>query len=341
MKGSSKTVAKKVKPPLDFYGVSPTFYMDGEEKTSSWVGCLCSVVLGGIMIAIAVYYFMIFIRKEDLTVYSKVQTLEQFPLIDLKEYRFIVVVRGIYDGTEFVNQREQFLRFTAETVESVPEIIIPGALPFQYNAYPKQLIPCEQVVTDLSDLNVPKEQLHGALCIEFAEKFQLGGSFIDQLLRALNFNILPCKPEPPNITCMAQRYNEDGTPNGPPVSTIDISDDTAKAATLALISEYLSHFEVQFGYIEDSPGLDDFEKSMRRNLVFQNKLKINANYVSNHKYYMSQTVVETESGWFTSQVTKKTGLKLESSNLYMLSRRIDDTKTYIYTIDGVTALLTV
>lgn len=56
---------------------------------------------------------------------------------------------------------------------------------------------------------------------------------------------------------------------------------------------------------------------------------------------MSQVAVETESGWFTSTTTKKTGLKLESSNLYMLSRRIDDTKTYIYTIDGVTAILTV
>lgn len=126
--------------------------------------------------------------------YSKVQTLEKFPLIDLKEFRFIVVVRGTYNSEvgEFPNQREQFLKFTAETVESVPEIIIPGALPFQYNAFPKKLVPCENLVTDISDLNESKESLNGALCIEFAEKFQLGGSFIDQLLRALNFNILPC-----------------------------------------------------------------------------------------------------------------------------------------------------
>lgn len=55
---------------------------------------------------------------------------------------------------------------------------------------------------------------------------------------------------------------------------------------------------------------------------------------------MSQIAVETESGWFTRGMTKKTGLKLESSNLYMLSRKIDDTRTNVYTIDGVTAFLT-
>lgn len=54
---------KQTKPPLDFYGVSPTFYMDGEAKSVSWVGCACTVVRGAILAVITVYYFLIFIRK--------------------------------------------------------------------------------------------------------------------------------------------------------------------------------------------------------------------------------------------------------------------------------------
>lgn len=108
-----------------------------------------------------------------------------------------------------------------------------------------------------------------------------------------------------------------------------------------LLREFLRDLTIEFGYVEDSPSLDDFNTPMKRNLVFNNDLKINSNYISSHKYYMSQTIVETESGSFTSEVTKKRGIKLESSNVNFNSRRIEDMNTGIFTENGVTAFKTV
>ena len=70
-------------------------------------------------------------KKEDLTVYSKVETLEKFPMIDLSQLKFIAVIRGNYpeDGP-FRNQIHQFLNFNARTVTQVGEIVTTGALPW-------------------------------------------------------------------------------------------------------------------------------------------------------------------------------------------------------------------
>jgi len=91
-----------------------------------------------------------------------------------------------------------------------------------------------------------------------------------------------------------------------------------------LLREFLSDLTIEFGYVEDSPSLDDFNTPMKRSLVFNSQLKINSDYISAHKYYMSQTIVETESGMgsLTSDVTEKRGIKLESSNVNLTSRRI-------------------
>ena len=102
----NKTSSKRrIDPPLDFYGVSPTFYMNGSDKNTSWIGCICTCILAVLMGAVTIYYFLIFVRKEDLTVYSRVETSDKFPFIDLKEFKFIAAIRANYpeDGV-FRNQ---------------------------------------------------------------------------------------------------------------------------------------------------------------------------------------------------------------------------------------------
>ena len=238
-------------------------------------------------------------KKEDLTVYSKVETLEKFPMIDLKQLGYIAVIRGNYpeDGP-FRNQINQFLNFYTGAGTQVADVVIEGAMPFQYNNSPGKLVPCESLKTDISNLNVSKDQLKGALCLEFTEKIELGGSFVDDLLRTIHINIGPCEPSPPELLCQAQRYNPDGTPDGPQVSTSDVSPPAARLQTQALLAEFLKDFTVEFGYIDDSPGLDDFKKPLIRSLNFHHNLRINSHYISNYKYYLSQTVVETTSGFF-------------------------------------------
>lgn len=202
---------KKFEPPIDFYGVSPTFYIDGEDKTSSWLGCICSVVLGIVMIAVTVSYFVAFSRKSDVTVYNKVESLSKIPFVDLKESRFILVVRGNYpEDKPFRDQMSSFLTLSVDTFESKPKRIIPEALPFEYNRISKALIPCSELKTDISDVNYSENDLKDSFCLEFDSKFEMGGSYTDGLLRSFVLNLRPCVRTSPE-QCRPKRYNPDGS----------------------------------------------------------------------------------------------------------------------------------
>jgi hypothetical protein len=99
-KDSNKPVKElpktKFEPPFDFYGVSPTFFIDGKDKLTSWIGCICSLILLAILSGVSIYYLILFFRKDNMSVNSKVDTLDKFPFIDLAERKFLFVVRGNY-----------------------------------------------------------------------------------------------------------------------------------------------------------------------------------------------------------------------------------------------------
>lgn len=40
-----KKFKRTCKPPLDAFGLNPSFYLQGKDKTVSWVGFICSLML--------------------------------------------------------------------------------------------------------------------------------------------------------------------------------------------------------------------------------------------------------------------------------------------------------
>ena len=82
---TSKNCLKNRKPPLDFFGKSPTFYMNGLEKTRSWAGCFCTFILAGSIAAVTVIYSISFLQNKDKNVYSIRVGEKKYPLIDLAE----------------------------------------------------------------------------------------------------------------------------------------------------------------------------------------------------------------------------------------------------------------
>ena len=77
--------SKRFKPLFDLYGINPGFYMDQQEKTVTWIGFVCSLILFGCLAGVIIFYFKILVRNEGLDVYNKVETLAKFPFVDLKE----------------------------------------------------------------------------------------------------------------------------------------------------------------------------------------------------------------------------------------------------------------
>lgn len=167
------------------------------------------------------------------------------------------------------------------------------------------MIPCSDLLTDISDIAISRDQLSDAICLEFPKDIKFGGNFIDQFQSSIHINVRPCIPSPPDLLCQVQRYKPDGSADGPPVSTIDVSSSAARTITSDLLREFAQDFSLEFGMVEDSPNFSEFEKPMIRYINSENHLKINSGYGFNHGYYLSQVEVHTGSGFFLSKKTLK------------------------------------
>lgn len=90
--------------------------------------------------------------------------------------------------------------------------------------------------------------------------------------------------------------------------------------------EFFRDFSVSFGQIEDSPGLDEFGKPLIRNLVFTDNMKLDAGFVNEFKFHISETHIETESGWFSKETSIVKGLRSETNGYCLRAKNFFDMK---------------
>lgn len=101
-----------------------------------------------------------------------------------------------------------------------------------------------------------------------------------------------------------------------------------------LFQEYLKDFTLEFGYIEETPGLDKFDEPVIRNIVWNNQIRFNTKYLTAYNYVMAQSVVESTSGWFSKTSSSPPGLKLETTNFKMALRKQGDFIPALMNING-------
>lgn len=178
------------------------------------------------------------------------------------------------------------------------------------------------------------------MCFEFDPDFEIGGSYGDGHAKSVMIHLDSCKP--PAVgrinECIAKRYNKDGTVDdidtiyGPPVPPPFLGEEN-----LDVVAEYLRDFSVDIGYIEDSPGLDSFNTSMIRNLIFLDSIKVNVNFMTSHLLLLAKNEVITESGWVQKNIEVIEGVKKDTTNLVLIKRKTTDFRPTILTLGGVTA----
>lgn len=133
---------KTKEPPLDFFGITPDFYIDGEPKVQSWVGFFCSVTQALVILVIIIVYSINFMNKKE----SKITILnvidDSRPLLDLQKNRQILVLNyffsaeiepeKIFDVKAFYVREEKRTKLQERTS--------------------LQIVSCESVKTDVSDI---------------------------------------------------------------------------------------------------------------------------------------------------------------------------------------------
>lgn len=82
---SSKKKDDPRKPPFDFFGVTPKFFINKTTKTLTWLGFLCTLFLVGSIVTVFIFYFSSYLSKESSIVTSINMISDEKPYIDLKE----------------------------------------------------------------------------------------------------------------------------------------------------------------------------------------------------------------------------------------------------------------
>ena len=157
-----KKVSKPKRPPFDFFGITPTFYLNGKDKTVSGIGFICSMILIGSILGIGILYGVNFFLNKNLKIYSSLETVSDAPVIDLQERKFLIALRSLYpENLPYSGMQEKFFSIKYYITVEAPEF------EFEENRSEGLIVPCEKVELDLSDVSKSEEDMVGSQCIEF------------------------------------------------------------------------------------------------------------------------------------------------------------------------------
>lgn len=293
---TAKKAKRKCKPPLDAFGLNPSFYLQGKDKTVSWVGFICSLMLILSIATVVIIESISYLQNKNSEIYVNLEASQKYPIIDLTEKKFIVVIRNIYTGSTFAGvPQEKFFQVNYYRVTQSEDKELDGVI-FAADRTLVPQIPCEELKMDLSGVNYSSEELKGAKCIEFTGEAKIGGSYETGLLYKHDIEIVPCKIEGTE-TCEVDI-------EGVPTNTRD---------TTGPISQYFQDYVLEISYIQDTADVGNFKKPILRNLNSEIRLRFDAERQTYINYEFSQLKIETTSGSYKKETEVESGLYLKSS----------------------------
>jgi hypothetical protein len=162
----TKAIARPT-APFDIFGIAPTFFIRGEEKQVTFMGCVCTVLMAILLGAVSVFYLYQFFEKVNFQVAVTDTTLSSFPSYDLNKNKFFVSMTFRVNGKvinpeeiedNFFNLRANYVTIDQEA-EDQDATIVRDDLAFE---------PCDKLSVDISGINVEADELDAsAVCLEF------------------------------------------------------------------------------------------------------------------------------------------------------------------------------
>lgn len=148
--------------PFDLFGVSAKFYIDGRNQTLTWIGCVCSTLLVGLISVLFVLQVTWHVNKTESIVTTFDTDLEGNELFDLHAAKQTLALQYFHLFYEKTAWRT-FVDFEFYHVSknlrtgSTQETLLPS-------------IPCEDTEFYKNDKNLKET----SLCVEFDKKTEIG-----------------------------------------------------------------------------------------------------------------------------------------------------------------------
>ena len=109
---TSNIKTTKKRAPFDSFGIAPTLNIRGDEKTVTYLGCSCTIIMFLSILATSLYFFLKFLNKEDSKTSSTIITTKTYPALDLYEKKFLMIVQFKYFGIQL-----DYKKIEAELIE--------------------------------------------------------------------------------------------------------------------------------------------------------------------------------------------------------------------------------
>ena len=141
-------------PPFDFFGINPTFFINGDDKTVTWIGFFCIVGFLSILLVVSLIFFISFFKEGKTDLYISNLILSASPVLSLQEKKFLLIIKHNYPVTgPFHGLQDKFFSIRFHQNSQSPDT--PN--PYEMKRNPRPLVPCEDIKMDISDVNYSPE----------------------------------------------------------------------------------------------------------------------------------------------------------------------------------------
>lgn len=136
------------RPLFDLFGIQPSFYLDGADKTVSWIGFISSILLVSIVALVGIFYTVDYFKNGDPTVYINSKILSATPTVNFENKNFFMVFKHNYpEGKPLSGLQDKI--FHMRFWKSVGD---PTSTGYVFSKQTMPLKPCSQLKIDTSDL---------------------------------------------------------------------------------------------------------------------------------------------------------------------------------------------
>ena len=166
--------------PFDLFGVSAKFYIDGRNKTLTWIGCVCSTILVGTILTLFVFQLNRHANKTESLVTSFSTAIEGSEFFDMHAGKQVLAV-------QYFNLYVPNIPFRTFVDFEFFHVVQSKYGLSQTNKLDS--VPCEE-----SDFHKNTESLKGVgTCLEFKSKLEVGYDFKTGVKKYILVQISPCK----------------------------------------------------------------------------------------------------------------------------------------------------
>lgn len=287
--------------PFDLFGIPPNLYIRGEEKTQTFGGFICTIMMILAIIAAAVYFAIQFLANTDQTTSSTIVSSKITPTFDLYQNNFLVVVEfktyGVY-SYEYEQVKKNILKLKSFMVNQPKKTNNMMQNP-TVSRTELNMVPCDKI---RAVHNIGALLNETQICLDFEKKTEIGVSSVDGSLNYLEVRIEPCDVVLYSFSCV---------PNNP-LAADKVTD--SPSSNLQVANTILSDLTIVFSFIEAGVEVKNYEYPILYNLNSDSQIKGNLYQEKSFDFYLGELKVETSTGWFQ---------KKESSALRVVSQYTD------------------